>query len=432
MPKGLIAGVFLILIISASLIRINRAEAGLANHAVINEVSIDSLVGAGGTDDDWVELYNPTDQAINLNDWSIQKTTGTGGSLVKVALSGQIPAEGYFLIVRNGSTTSQSLRDKADILASDSFSLASNNIVYLVNDNNNITNSSDPNIIDFVGWGTASFYEGSAPASAIAESKSIARVPDGEDTDQNSVDFVLLDNPTPMNSSISGGNNIGGTVILTITPDPVPVQNITPSGAQIVFQVNSAGTVLVKYGLNNNYGNATAPEAVGANTTKIVSLNGLTCGTTYHYAIYAEDENAIENDTTSDAIFTTLPCGITLETLTMTKATAKANNQYNDGWQWEFNITVWNINETSLKMKFDQWSGASTLAAAANMQYSVDNGTTWHDITANGAYPVAGADLSGIDNDVKAGRQVKIIVRMKVPVGTIVGYYNSNYGILTE
>ena len=432
MPNGFTVGVFLFLLIGLSFIQAGETRAGLASHAVINEVSIDSVAGSGGTEDDWVELYNPTNQAVDLTGWSIQKTSSSGSSLVRAALSGSIPANGYFLVVRNNASTTQSLKNSADILVSDSFSLSQNNIVYLVNDDSNISSSVDLNIIDFVGFGTAVFYEGSAPAPAIPETKSIARSPAGEDAGENAIDFQVQDNPTPTNSQTSGGNDIGGTVLLTVTPDAIPVQNINSTDAQIFFQVNSAGKAYINYGLDAGRASSTAPEAVAANTTKAISLSGLACATTYHYVIYAENDLATENDASGDAVFTTLPCGITLDSLVMTKASAKANNQYGDGWQWEFNLTIWNVNETSLKMKFNQWTGASTLAAGANMQYSVDSGAIWHDITANAAYPTVGADLSGIDNGTAPGRQVKVIVRMKVPVGTAVGYYNSSYGILTE
>lgn len=430
----LLAGIFLLLIIALGGLGTKEVWAASADHAVINEVSIDSFAGTGGSDDDWVELYNPTNQAIDLTGWSIQKTSGTGSSLVKAPLNGSIPAKGYFLIVRNGAATDASLVSKADVLASNSFTLTQNNIIYLVNDNINITGATDSNIVDFVGFGSASYFEGRAAAPAILDAKSIARIPAGIDTDQNSVDFQVQDTPTPTNAAASGSgaNDLGGTVLLTITPDDVPAQNITANGAQIFFQTNSAGNALVRYGLSNVYGNSTAPEAITANTAKNIALGGLTCATPYHYQIYAENSGATENDQTSDAVFTTLPCGITMNSLTMTKAKAKADNQYADGWQWEFNITVWNLAETSLKMKFDQWSGAGVLTTAANMQYSADNGATWVDINANGVYPTLGANISAVDNNPEAGRQVKILVRMKVPFGTVAGYYNSSYGILTE
>jgi hypothetical protein len=437
MPNGSTIGVFLLLGIGLCFLKINIAQAALANHVVINEVQIDSTSGSGGTNDDWVELYNPTSQDVALDGWSIQKTTATGGSLVKQALSGTIPANGFFLIVRNNASTTPALKNQADMLASDSFSLADNNVIYLVNVDNKITTSTDPSIVDFVGFGNTNIHEGAAAAPAIPGGKSIGRVPDGEDTDQNSVDFILQDTPTPQNSGKTNGSGdnsgVNGTVALTITPDQNPAQNIGVNGAQIVFQVNTVGQALVNYGLSNTYGSSTAAITVSANTNALINLSGLQCGTTYHYSIHAANVGATDSDQTPDATFATLPCtGIVLNSLAITKSTAKADDDYSDGWQWQFNITVWNMGETSLKMKFDGWSGAGTLDAANNMQFSVDNGADWFSIASNGAYAATGANIGSIDNSTDTGRQVKILVRMKVPTGTLAGIYNSSYGILTE
>lgn len=435
MPGEFTVGVFLFLLIGLSAIYPNKVFAGLADHVVINEVSIGGAASAGGTYDDWVELYNPTNQTISLASSSLQKATaaGTITTSAKVVLSGSIKAKGYLLIVRDSATTTQSLKDKANLLDR-SLDLSTNNTIFLVNVESNITGSSAPGVVDYVGWGTVLYHEGASSTPSFTAGKSIARVPDGEDTDQNFDDFKA-GTPTPTNSSASDGDdNLGGTVLLTITPDAEPAQNINSTGAEIVFQVNATGTALIKYGLNTGYASSTLSEAITANLTETISLTGLACATTYHYAIYAENSGATENDTTGDAVFTTLPCGIALDSLAMTESSAKANNQYDSGWQWEFNITVWNMGETSLKMKFNEWAGASSLGAGANMQYSVDadNDAAWHDITADATYPAIGADISGIDNGAATGRQVKIIVRMKVPVGTAAGYYSSSYGILTE
>jgi hypothetical protein len=115
----------------------------------------------------------------------------------------------------------------------------------------------------------------------------------------------------------------------------------------------------------------------------------------------------------------------------MTKSQARANDEYADGWVWDFLITVWDMSEVNLKMKFSEWSGAGTLAAGGNMQFSVD-GTTWIDIEVDDTYSSVAVDISSIDDSGDLGRQVPIQVRMKVPVGTLAGIYNSGYGILTE
>lgn len=410
-------------------------KAGLAGHLVVNEVQIDSLSGTGGTEDDWVELYNPTASAVSIDGWSIQKTTGTGGTLVNAPLSGSVAPGGYFLIVRNGAATTQDLKDAADILASDSFSLASNNIVYLVGNSSNITGADDPDIVDFAGWGTASFYEGTAAAPAIPEEKSISRSPDGEDSDENSIDFVVLDSPSPRNSADQpGGDDIGGTVLFTVLLDPDPARNITAGGAEIVFSANADGQALVNYGLDGGYGQATDWAAISENAAKTIILDGLACGTTYHYSVYAENSAGTESDATNDQSFTTLPCGLVLDSLVMTRPGAKADDNYGNGWEWEFYLTIWDMGETSLKMKFSQWLGpnSAVLGAGGNMRYSADSGANWIEIAADSAYPVIGADISALDESADPGRQLRVVVQMKVPAGTPAGYYNASYGVLTE
>jgi len=432
-PAVIVAGVFLVLSIAICAFMSNSALAALADHAVINEVHIDSLSGAGGTDDDWVELYNPTASLVSLVGWSLQKFSSSGSTLYNQALTGSIPAGSYFLVVRDGASTQQSLKDMADLLASNSFSLAANNIVYLVNDTENVTpGATSSNIVDLVGFGSADYYEGAAAAPNVSEEKSISRVPNGEDTDENGIDFILQDVPSPENSSSQPGQDVGGMVLVTITLDNEPVQDIGSDSANIVFQVNSDGSALVEYGLDDTYGSTTAAAAVTQNTTTIVNLSGLECNTAYHFRVTAENIAEDDSDTSADASFTTLPCGISLDALVMTRGAAKANDTYIDGWEWQFDITVWNPGETTLKMKFDSWSGSAALDAGGNMRFSADNGAAWFEIIDNDAYPVLGADISGLDESADPGRQVTVLVQMKVPAHTLAGNYNSSYGILTE
>jgi hypothetical protein len=66
---------------------------------VINEIAW------GGTDvsanDEWIELYNNTGSNIDLSSWSLNAIDGTPS----IALSGVIPAGGYFLLERTDDTT---------------------------------------------------------------------------------------------------------------------------------------------------------------------------------------------------------------------------------------------------------------------------------------------------------------------------------------
>ncbi len=425
------SSVFLFLLI-VSVFLAEQARADIASHVVINEVQVDSTIGTGGSADDFIELYNPTASEVVLDNWSIQKQASASSStLSRNVLNGTIKAGGYFLLVRNNVSTNMLLKDKADILLSSSFSLANNNVIYLVNNNENIVNEEDTNIIDYVGMGLAERYEGLASAFNPPEAKTIERSPNGEDSNNNSVDFVIIDTPTPSNTQAKN-NNVGGTVLLSIMPNEEPVQNISSRSADIIFAVNSNGLAKINYGLNSFYSSSSVDTLINANTSVNISLTDLTCNTLYHYSIYAQNEDNSDNYTTIDATFRTLPCGITIDSLDMIQSQARANDSYTDGWTWNFAITVWDMSETFLKMKFGKWNGGSNLAAGGNMQFSLD-GFSWLDIEDDDIYSSLGADISSLDEDVvSAGRQVNIQVRMKIPVNTLAGVYNSNYGILTE
>ncbi len=67
---------------------------------VINEVA---WMGTSSslTADEWIELYNTTNQAINLTGWKLEAADGTPN----ITLSGTIPANGFFLLERTDDTT---------------------------------------------------------------------------------------------------------------------------------------------------------------------------------------------------------------------------------------------------------------------------------------------------------------------------------------
>ena len=406
-------------------------KAAVVDHLVINE-----LATAGDSSyDDWVELYNPTGSEIELLGWSVQKVTA-GGGVTRTDLSGTIPAYGYFLVVRNDDNTMQSLKDVADLKA-ENFALADGNALYLVYSNSDI----DPDIpgvevIDAVGWGAVIYGEGTAITSNISAGKSLSRIIDGDVTDDNSIDFTILDTPTMQNSGLDDGmdGDVSGDVLITIYPDNEPVQNITADSASIVFQVNTDGIASVDYGLSDVYGNSSLSQPVLANTDVTVVLENLECNTTYHYMINVEGDAGIDPGFSDDITFTTLPCGgITVDNIVMTQSSARANDIFADGWEWQFDITVWNPLETELKMKFNIWNGSDSISSGGNVRYSIDNGLSWVEILSDDTYPDAGANISSLDeNETLAGQQISILVQMKVPVGTLAGAYSTSYGIVTE
>ncbi|WP_235949493.1 choice-of-anchor I family protein [Paenibacillus glycinis] len=94
-------------------------------HVVINQYYGSGTSTGGAVDYGFIELYNPTESAVDLSTWSIQyadrggNATGASGPWQKLDLSGTIPAHGYYLIRGEASPTTAAdiklyLPDEAD------------------------------------------------------------------------------------------------------------------------------------------------------------------------------------------------------------------------------------------------------------------------------------------------------------------------------
>jgi hypothetical protein len=219
-------------------------QASLANHVVISEIQIGSV----DADDEFVELYNPTDSPVEMTGWRLTRRNATGGSTQNLILSldGIIPAHGYFLIAHR-EYTGQVVPDL--LYSALSSAMTADNIITLYSD-------SGSTIVDLVGLGSASIAEGSSigistntsetvERKAVAESTANTLLPggihefwgNGEDTENNNMDFVIRLLPNPQNSLSASEtpqalipiSTPTPTVALINTPAPTPTQMITPT-----------------------------------------------------------------------------------------------------------------------------------------------------------------------------------------------------------
>lgn len=170
-----------------------------SDHVVISQV-----YGGGGNtgatyQNDYVELYNPSAMTFNLNGWSVQyaSTAGTFGAPSTITpLAGSIaPGEYYLVKLASGGAVGLAL-PPANVEGAANLS-ASNGKVALVNNTEALTDGaspctlSDPNLVDFVGFGTANCREGAANAPAGSNTAAILRNSNGAaDTNQNADDFT--------------------------------------------------------------------------------------------------------------------------------------------------------------------------------------------------------------------------------------------------
>ena len=186
---------------------LQAGTADIADHLVISEVQIAGEKASY----DFVEIYNPTNTPLDISGYKLRKRTSTGSeSSIRVFPSGSIiKSNGYFLWANSEDGYAESVG--ADV--SSTATLAKNNSIALL--------SPDGTIIDAVAWGESQnpFVEGSYFPKNPMANESIERKAqtsstnttmasggvdefngNGQDTDDNSADFVLRENPQPQNS----------------------------------------------------------------------------------------------------------------------------------------------------------------------------------------------------------------------------------------
>lgn len=176
---------------------------GQVNHIVISQV-----YGGGGNtgatyQNDFVELFNPTCSAVNITGYSLQYASNTGTSWTTTnALSGSIPAGGYYLIKMASGGAIGSALPTADFTSSINMSATTGKVV-LVNQTAAITATVWPSVavlIDGVGFGTATNFEGTAAAPAPSATTADKRSTNCIDNNNNSTDFSAV-TPNPRNSA---------------------------------------------------------------------------------------------------------------------------------------------------------------------------------------------------------------------------------------
>ena len=243
---------------------VNTIVPPVTAHIVLNQI-----YGGGGNSgsfytNDFIELYNNDSTAVNLSGWSVQysSATGSGWASNLTALSGIIPAHGFFLIQESTTAGATSNLPVADLTGTIALGATAGKVI-LCNTTTAQTGT-DPSgvgVIDKVGYGTtANGFEGS-PTPAPSNTTSVRRVTDGVDNNNNSTDFVV-GSPLPRNSTyttsspaiaslspLNGAQNIPYNYTLVVgfnKPVSKGSGNITiiENGVSRLIDVNSSAVVI--------------------------------------------------------------------------------------------------------------------------------------------------------------------------------------------
>jgi len=157
----------------------------------INEVQTD---GAAGGTDEFIELLNPCTDQVLLTGYKITyraATNATANDSGTIAtLTGFFAPHTYYLVANTGYPGAADIKPYNGSISG----LAQAGASIGLRDPNGV-------LLDSVGWGTANtpFVEGMA-APVVASAHSIARKPDGTDTNNNK-NYFVDSTPTPKASN---------------------------------------------------------------------------------------------------------------------------------------------------------------------------------------------------------------------------------------
>jgi len=234
-------------------------------------VLISQIYGGGGNagapyNSDFVEIFNRGNSTISLSGWSIQYASAAGTSWQSVALGGSIAPGKYHLVKLAGGTTGAAL-PTPDTTANISMSATQGKVA--LRDSTSLFEGSSPlgqsGLQDFVGFGTANAYEGTAAAPAPSATLSIFRADGGStDSGDNRADFTT-GAPNPRNSSF-------GSATPPAITSPATASGIV--GQAFSYQITASNSPTAFNATN-------LPSGLAVNTsTGLVSGTPATVGTT--------------------------------------------------------------------------------------------------------------------------------------------------------
>lgn len=217
-------------------------------------------------------------------------------------------------------------------------------------------------------------------------------------------------------------NGAGSTTLATANGWATSSAMMLDTGSSTVAEAAKAGWNMTGVSCMKG-GQATGmPGGAGAVVVSASSSDAITC-------TFTNMNTATSTGTTTDAV-------LHVDSIDAQKTIAIANSTYEDGWRYLFHVTAPN-NEHNLAMRFSDWfvssTSSSTIPVAGNMRISSPQASSTAPITLTGpnAYSTPALVMTSDLDPSKPGRQVDVLVEVKIPTGTSNETYTTNYGVRT-
>jgi predicted extracellular nuclease len=168
-----------------------------AAQAVSPAIVISEVYGGGGNTgatwkNDFVELYNRSDTAVDVSSWVVQYYSASGSTVTNTTtLAGSVAPQHSYLV---------QMAPGANLLATPLPTPDATGTAAMGGTSGRVDLVQGSTLMDRVGYGTATTFEGS-PAPGLTNTTSATRNAPCVDTDDNATDFRAAD-PSPENSTV--------------------------------------------------------------------------------------------------------------------------------------------------------------------------------------------------------------------------------------
>ena len=260
-----------------------------AARSVSSDMVVSQIYGGGGNSgatfaNDFVEVFNRGGTAVDLGTWSIQYASASGTSWQVTPLTGTVQPGKYFLVQLASAAAVGAALPTPDATGTSNLANAGGKVA-IVRSATALTCgasagscSTVSDVVDLVGYGSATDYEGSGAAAALTNTTAAVRAGIGcTDTDVNEADFDDA-TPAPRSSATTAAPCSGG---------PPPPEEGATANAGVDIDIQGALSISLER-QNISFGNALAgdsPAAVSERVT-VSSTNAAGYALTVHRSAF--------------------------------------------------------------------------------------------------------------------------------------------------
>ncbi len=260
-----------------------------AARSVSSDMVVSQVYGGGGNSgasfaNDFVELFNRGSTSVDLGSWSIQYASASGTTWQVTPLTGSVQPGRHYLVQLASAAAIGAALPTPDATGTSNLANTGGKVALarsataLSCGASAGSCSADPSVVDLIGYGSATDYEGSGAALALNNTTAALRAGEGcTDTDANDGDFAAASPPTPRNSTAPAAQ-CGGS--------PPPSGGVSQS-AGVDIDIQAVLSIALERP-NISFGNASSgdtPAAVSEHVT-VSSNNAAGYALTVHRSAF--------------------------------------------------------------------------------------------------------------------------------------------------